>query len=219
MTQVRIPFITVTDFEKASISLVIHPRAGTSERVSALSNSTADLIKRAAALTREIRSSTTMSQGQKAAAIKKAHANFDAKGTAAITQVRAAVEQEKQETAATIAAHFGRSMSDEMAFLLVQSLRGQQDAWGIVRSDHRYLAALERVPAAVAGLTPEQVGEWREFAVLSVPELADMCKRDEMSTQTLEQVESLGCACAAWMHSQIDEQGLAEFERLSSGEV
>ena len=212
-------FISANDFEQVSGSLVIHPRAGTSARVTALNNTAADIINRAAALTRDVRTTGTMSQGQKAAAIRKAHGSFNERGTAAIEQLRAAVEQDKADTAAAIKGKLGSPMSDEMAFLIVQSLRGQKDAWGIVQSDSRYLAALERVPAAVAGLTPETVTEWREHTIKTDPELAPLLKRDEMNSQTLEQAESLAVACAGWMLGQVDEQGLAEFERLSAGEV
>lgn len=212
-------YISPAEFESASRSLVLHHRPGSSGRVAALTGNVAETLKRAASTAHETRSSKVLSQGQKAAAFKKLHGNLDAKGTADVNQLAAAVASEKAETEAAIAKHFNRPMSDEMAFLLVQSLRGQQDAAQIVKTDSRYFAALEKVPSAVAGLTTEQVETWRELAIMSTPELAEMRTRDKANESTLEHAQSLAAACAGWLHSQVDEAGLAEFERLSAGEL
>ena len=212
-------YITEQAFEDASKSLVIHPRVGTSARVAALSNTAADLIKKAAKVVHETRESKLLSPGQKAKAISKAHKSFDQQATACLNYLNTAAAQEQSDTDAAIAKQFGHSMSDEMAFLLVQSLRGQADANQIVKSDSRYLAALDKVPAAVAGLTPERVAEWKEAAVMSVPELAEMRRMNAANAATVEQIHSLGMACAGWMAAQVDEEGIAEFDRLSAGEV
>lgn len=187
--------------------------AGVSSACSAAFVSLNRAFKHYAAVTAD----KTLSPGERARSLKAGQAYIDRELTKAMSEAKTRADYFATQVSQEREKFVTGSLSDEFALSLAVQLRSfGNDAASVAMTDPRFVQALNRVPAAVAGLKTERVAQLTEAAIQqNAPELAARLESVKAGQATYERLERVAMELATRVSRAIDPAALARQNEIT----
>lgn len=159
-----------------------------------------------------------MSKSERAKALKEGQDFINGELTRSLSNLRRLVDAEENEYSIQRKRATEDGISDEFALQLAAQIReiGGNNA-DVIISDMRFIKAINRVPAAIAGLTPEQVQKYTDSALARhMPDVVALGHSANAGARSVDRLDRVAMDTAGKVAESLNMEDLKATANLRS---